>query len=326
MSKTLVVGATGQLGVAATKKLRASGKDVRALVRSAATVARFQELGAETAIGDLTQPDTLRAACAGISTIVATANAAIPSRATDTFEAVERHGYRNLIRAAVDAGVSRFIYTSVLRSKYEQSIEFFRWKRETEERLAESGMDHVIFRADAFMDVAFVMLGSTVPLRGAEAATVLRPFKFAQSHLERVKDSIEKKRTALIPGDGSVRHCFICVDDVAGFLASAACGGPSGVFDVGGPDPVTFLDIVRLYEKILGCKLRVKQTPAWVFRVAAPLIRPFSPAGANLMQLNIIAATEETVLDSMRAASAFHIQLTSAESFLRGKIAAAAAA
>jgi hypothetical protein len=56
----------------------------------------------------------------------------------------------------------------------------------------------------------------------------------------------------MIPGDGTARHTFICVDDVAGFLAAAAISGPSGIHAIGGPEALTFLDIVRLYERILG--------------------------------------------------------------------------
>ena len=89
------------------------------------------------------------------------------------------------------------------------------------------------------------------------------------------------------------------------------------------PKPLTFLDIVRLYERILSTTLRVQRAPARVFRAAALLMRPFSPAGANLMALNYIGATEDSVADPA-AAGAFGVQLTSAEAFLRGKSALAA--
>lgn len=323
MEKSLVVGATGQLGTAVVKQLLARPQVVRALVRDPARAARFKELGAEPVIGDLTQPATLQAACRGITTVVATANAAVPSRNGDTFEAVERHGYRNLISAAREAGVRRFVYTSVPRSKHEQSSEFFRLKRETEKRLTESGLEHVIFRADIFMDVAFAMLGSTIPLRGSEAATVTRPFKFAANHFQRVKDSIEQKHVAMIPGDGKARHSFICIDDVACFLASAAYGGPSGIHDIGGPEALSFVDVVQLFERIFDIQIRIKRAPALVFRLAAPILGLLSPAAGNLMFLNYIGATEDTIIDSAAAASAFQVQLTSAEWFLRKKAAEA---
>lgn len=318
MDKILVVGATGQLGTAAIRKLKARGSDVRALVRSAESAARFQGLGVESVLGDLTDQASLGRACNGVSTIVATANSAVPTRRTDTFEAVERDGYRNLIHAATAARVGRFVYTSVPLSKYERLSPLLQFKRQTEQTLVESGLNHVIFRADVFMDVAFTMMGSTIPLRGAEGATVLRPFPFVQRHFAGIKDSIEQKHVALIPGEGTTRHGFICIDDMAELLASAAFSGPSGSHIAGGPEALTFLDIVHIYERILGITLRVRRTPARIFRIAAPLIRPFSPAAANLFALNYIGATEETFPDPA-VAQAFGVRLTSAEAFLRGR-------
>jgi len=322
MGPVLVVGATGQLGMATVKELLAQGRSVRALIRNPSATSRFQELGADVAIGDLTIPATLAAACRGASVIVATANAAVPSTSADTFEAVERNGYRNLVQAAVDAGVKRFVYTSIPQSCQKEPSLFFRLKRETEQLVEKSGMEYVIFRADVFMDVAFAMMGSLIPLRGTEAATALRPFPFSRNHLEGIKDSIEKKHVAMIPGDGRVRHAFICVDDVARFLTAAASGGPSGTHVLGGPEPLTYLDIVRLYEQFLGMKLRVKKTPAPVFWTLSKILKPFNPAGANIMRLNYLGATQESLADPT-VATAFQLKLTTSEEFLRRKFALA---
>ncbi len=323
MERFLVIGATGQLGRAAIGKLKDRAAGIRALIRQPDAATRFQSLGVEPVLGDLTDPSSLARACAGITTVIATANVALPTRRTDTFEAVERDGYRNLIQASVAAGVRRFIYTSAPLSRRQHLSPLLRFKRETEQALISSGLDYVIFRADVFMDTAFSMMGSAIPLRGSEGATVLRPFAFANRHFARIQDSIERKHIALVPGDGTSRHTFICVDDVAEFLASAALSGPSGIHAIGGPEPLTFLDIVRLYERILGATLKVQHAPARLFRAAALLLRPFSPAGANLMALNYIGAMEDSLADPA-AAGAFGVKLTSAENFLRGKIALAA--
>jgi uncharacterized protein YbjT (DUF2867 family) len=323
MAKVLVIGATGQLGSAAIRKLAAKGADVRALVRSEAAAEKFAAIGVEPVMGDLRDAASLASACRGVEVVVTTANAAVPTRKSDTFEAVERDGYRNLIEAARQANVRRFVYTSFPMTKYEHLTPFIRYKREAEQRLASSGMHHVIFRADIFMDVAFSMMGSDIPVRGAENATVTRPFGFAVNHFQRVQNSIERDHVAMIPGNGHTRHAFICVDDVASFLASAAFSGPAGTFAIGGPEALSYLDVVRIYERILNIKLRVKKTPAPVFRVLATVFGPFSPAAANLMALNYIGAKEETGV-APDSASAFDVRLTSAESFLRAKAGLAA--
>jgi uncharacterized protein YbjT (DUF2867 family) len=324
MQTTLVVGASGQLGFAVVKKLLARSTPVRAMVRNQESAKRLAALGAEPVLADLTDPASLHAACSGISVVIATANAAVPTRASDTFEAVERDGYRSLIDAAKASGVSRLIYTSANVSSRQQFSPLLLYKRRTEEYLVRSGLDHVIFRANIFMDVSFAMMGSMIPVRGAEMATVMRPFPFVARHLKRIEGSIEKKGVVMIPGDGRTRHSFICIDDVACLLSAAASAGTSGVFDAGGPQALSYLDIVALYEKILAIKLQVKRTPAWVFRLLASGLVPFSRAGANLMSLNYVAAIEDSVMASANeTAATFGVSLTSAESFLLSHRAAA---
>ncbi len=319
MDTTLVVGATGQLGLATINELLACGRSVRALIRNPDSAPHFNSIGVETVLGDLTIRDSLDSACRGISSIVATANSAVPSRKTDTFSSVEGNGYRNLIAAAVQAKVSRFVYTSVRFPVATPLSLFFKLKQQNAKLIKESGMDHVIFEADIFMDVAFAMMGSRIPLRNANNPTILRPFKFARNFFHKIENSIETDRVARIPGDGTTRHAFICVADVARFHAAAAIGGPSGIFPLAGPEALTYVDIVRIYEKLLGCNLKISKTPKLVFRILSTVLQPFNPAGANLMWLNYLSSTENT-LPALATSKAFNIELTTAETFLREKV------
>src|SRR5262245_21510336 len=75
----LVVGATGPVGLggAICQQLRAIGRPVRALVRSTSNpdrIANLARIGVELTAGDLKDPDSLRAACRGIDTVVSTAS------------------------------------------------------------------------------------------------------------------------------------------------------------------------------------------------------------------------------------------------------------
>ena len=69
----LVVGGTGDLGGRVVRRLRAEGQDVRCLVRPGSEAGGLEELGVQVVRGDLTDPESLRAACVGITTVVATA-------------------------------------------------------------------------------------------------------------------------------------------------------------------------------------------------------------------------------------------------------------
>lgn len=104
----LVTGATGKVGSRLAKRLAARGKRVRALVRDRARAS----LGdVELAVGDLLDPGSLAAAVAGVEAVVHCAaffRGATPEQA----HAVNDLGTQHLARAALAAGVKRFVFTS----------------------------------------------------------------------------------------------------------------------------------------------------------------------------------------------------------------------
>ena len=71
----LVVGATGNLGGSIARVLLAEGKRVRILVRPGSSYGELVDVGAEPVTGDLKEPASLHAACAGVDAVVTTANA-----------------------------------------------------------------------------------------------------------------------------------------------------------------------------------------------------------------------------------------------------------
>jgi NADH dehydrogenase len=101
----LIVGATGKLGGRIARELLSRGLKVRALVRPASAAGALQRLGAEIVIGDLKDPASLLAACAGADTVITTANTARRGGA-DTVDTVDRTGSRALIDAARATGVA----------------------------------------------------------------------------------------------------------------------------------------------------------------------------------------------------------------------------
>lgn len=112
MSTILVLGATGQVGNAIARRLAADGADVRALVRSPERADVLPE-GVKPVIGDVTDSKSLQAAFEGVGTVYHAAG--IPEqwrKDTSEFERVNVDGTRNVVEAALAAGVERFVYTS----------------------------------------------------------------------------------------------------------------------------------------------------------------------------------------------------------------------
>lgn len=110
---TLVTGATGYLGVDLVRVLRAQGRDVRALARSDAGAARLDGLGTEVVRGDVTVPDSLGPAVAGVSRVFHLAGVvAHRAREDDRLRSVNVDGARNTLAACRAAGVERVVFVS----------------------------------------------------------------------------------------------------------------------------------------------------------------------------------------------------------------------
>jgi nucleoside-diphosphate-sugar epimerase len=114
MMLTLVTGTTGQVGRRFVPRLLAQagpGERVRVLVRDASRGERFAELGAEVVVGDLRDAEALGKAVAGVDAVV---NVAASFRGVPDEEAwaVNRDAAVELGRAAVSAGVERFVQVS----------------------------------------------------------------------------------------------------------------------------------------------------------------------------------------------------------------------
>jgi uncharacterized protein YbjT (DUF2867 family) len=158
----LVVGGTGDLGGRVVRRLVAAGQPVRCLVRPQTDSAALAALGIEVVPGDLTDPASLRRACAGVDTVVCTATAIgrlLAGRGGPSIDQVDRDGVAALVDAAGSAGVGRFVYLSYASPDDSQGSPFERAKAATEQRLRASSMRTAIVRPDAFHEVHLTALG-----------------------------------------------------------------------------------------------------------------------------------------------------------------------
>src|SRR5439155_26088615 len=143
---TLVTGGTGFIGPHVVHALRARGTPVRALVRKPAGATRLAAWGVELATGDVTDPASLRAACQGVDAVVHLV-AIIRGRPAD-FERVMADGTRNVVAAAQEAGVRRFVLASALGldERTKDAVPYFAAKWEMERAVRDSRLEHVIYR------------------------------------------------------------------------------------------------------------------------------------------------------------------------------------
>ncbi len=111
--KTIVTGASGFVGSAIVRCLLGAGRRVRVLLRSGSPRDNIEGLDVEIVIGDLTDTATLKQAVAGCSSlfhVAADYRLWVPD--PRPMYAINVDGTRNIMRAALDAGVQRIVYTS----------------------------------------------------------------------------------------------------------------------------------------------------------------------------------------------------------------------
>lgn len=240
----LIVGATGILGGMITHRVLGKGQEVRILVRHnspaeqmaaqgmATSPRSLIDAGAQAIYGDLKERASLDRACAGIDTIIATANSFMRGGA-DTVETVDRQGYRNLVGAARAAGVKQFIFTSFLGADPTSPVPLFQAKAETEAALADSGMPYTILAPNFFIE-SWVGMVVGMPL--------------------------EARQPIVLVGEGRRLHSLISAGDVAAF-AVAAVDHPAAInkrLALGGPEPLSWRGIVDTFCQILGQELPVQ--------------------------------------------------------------------
>jgi uncharacterized protein YbjT (DUF2867 family) len=282
----LVVGASGLLGGKIAHRLLERGK-VRALVRDHAAVASLTAAGVEAVDGDLKDPASVRAACEGVGTVVTTANAA-QRGGEDTLETVDLLGNAALIDAAVDAGVERFIFVSVLSADETSPVPLLAAKGATEERLQASPMTWTVLRPDAFMDVWIPMVVGG-PALSSQPVTLVR--------------------------DGSRVHSLVAVDDVAAYAVAATThpAAENAVLTIGGPEPVSWREIVARFEAELG-----REVPIHWVDAGEPI--PGLPPAVHPLMWSFEAY--DSPLDTRELAAAFGVDQRTLADFLRGFVAA----
>jgi NADH dehydrogenase len=226
----LVTGASGFVGRHIVRALLAAGKDVRSLVRDPGKAA---DLGGEEIQGDMADPVSLRRAVEGVDAVIHLV--AIRQGKEETFQRVMVQGSRDLLDAAKEAGVRRFVAMSALGTSETNKdlVPYYGAKWEIEQLVKSSGLDHVIFRPSFI----FARDGGIIP-------TFRRLVKLAP--------------VTPIIGSGEQRIQPIWADDLAAYFVQGLDldAAANRTFELGGPDAVTWNEFWARFRLALGVRRR----------------------------------------------------------------------
>jgi uncharacterized protein YbjT (DUF2867 family) len=140
--KVLMVGATGKYASLVVPELKQHGATIRALVRDDSKIDEAKQQGAdETAIGDLSNPESLRAAANDVEGVFHINPAFAPNEADLGVAMVE---------AAKASGVRKFVFSGVIHPSISKMSNHAA-KRPVEEALYESGMTFIVLQPTMFM-------------------------------------------------------------------------------------------------------------------------------------------------------------------------------
>lgn len=241
--RVLVTGGTGFIGSRIVGALAARGKPVRCLVRGGESPRE----GVEAAAGDMTDGDSLRRAAEGCDVVVhlVAGKLGLP----EEFQRKMSQATKDLIGAAKEAGVQRFVLMSSLGTDERTAglTAYSRAKWEAQQALQASGLEWTVFKP------SFVF--------GADGG-MLPSFK-----------KLARGPVIVVPGNGKRRLQPIWVDDVAAYYAKSVDepGAANRVFELGGPDAVTWNEFWQRMQRALGVRRRIVHVPMPMMRLQTRL-------------------------------------------------------
>jgi uncharacterized protein YbjT (DUF2867 family) len=286
----LVAGATGVLGSEIVRRLTARGEKVRALTRVTSApekVERLRQLGAQIVQGDLKDPQSLLAACAGVDAVISTVTTILTSQPGDSFDATDGNGNKSLIDAARKAGVSKFVFVSFDTSAT-PDCPLKLAKAGVEDHLKASGLDY----------------------------TILHPTFFCESWLGPMLFADPQTATAKVYGKGTDKFRYVTVGDVAEFAVQSLTSpsARNAVIPVGGPEALSQRDAVKAFEEYFNKRFNVVEIPESTLEAQwSAAENPFDKTFAGLM-LGMARGFDS---DAEPPFAQFPMQMTSARDFIR---------
>ncbi|KOV25087.1 SDR family oxidoreductase [Streptomyces caelestis] len=257
----LVTGASGYVGGRLVPELLRAGHRVRCLARSPGKLRDHPWApDVETVRGDVTDAASLAGAMRGVDVAYYLVHALTTGSG---FEDTDRRAARNFAEQAHAAGVRRIVYLGGL----------------TPEGVPERSLSpHLRSRAE----VGRIFLDSPVPATVLRAAVVIGS---GSASFEMLRYLTERLPVMVTPSWVQTRTQPIAVRDVLRYLVGSA-GMPPDVdraFDVGGPDVLTYEEMMRRYAEVAGLRRRlIVRVPVLTPRLSSHWVGLVTPVPAAI--------------------------------------------
>ena len=270
--RCLVTGASGYIGGRLVPELLSAGYAVRCMARDPGKLRdRPWSDDVEIAVADVMDASAVRRALEGVDV----AYYLIHSLGTDaSFEQRDRTAAQTFAAAAQAAGVQRIVYLGGIISAPAGKLS-----------------PHLRSRAE----VGDILLASGVPTAALQAAVIIGS---GSASFEMLRYLTERLPAMVTPRWVDTRIQPIAVRDVLRYLAGSATlpAEVSRRFDIGGPDVLTYAEMMRLYAEVAGLTPRIiVKVPVLTPRLSSLWVGLVTPVPAGLARPLVESLRNEVV-------------------------------
>jgi uncharacterized protein YbjT (DUF2867 family) len=251
----LVFGASGYIGSNLVPVLVAAGHRVRATARNVEVLEARNWQAVELVGADALDPPSLARALEGVEVAYYLVHS---MAAGSDFAAIDRRAAENFARAAAHAGVRRIVYLGGLIPPDPRS-------------------QHLLSRAET----GEVLRRQPVPVTEIRAGMIIGPGSAAY---EVIRDLVNHLPAMITPAWVRSRSTPIALPDLLAYLVAAGDIDEAAgkILDAGGPDAVTYEDIMRCYGRLVGRRPRILAVPVLTPRLSSYWLRFVTSVPTNV--------------------------------------------
>ncbi len=275
-----IAGATGFVGGHLMDFLLQKKYSLRCLVRSDKAGKQLLQAGAEVVHGDITNPDTLKGLLHPDDLVIHLVGI-IEEKGDATFASVHVEGTRALIAEAGRAGVRHFFYQSALGADLNSWSGYLRTKAEAEEIVKKSGIPYTIFRP----------------------SLIIGPW---DGFTRKIMDMLRFSPVVPLPGEGKARFQPVSIKDWLACIGKVIENPAdfSGTFEIGGPEHLSYRQIVETLSRAAGYHKPVFSIPIGLMKLGASIVERFLPSPpVTSDQLRLLE--QDNICDSSAIEEAF---------------------
>ena len=246
----LLTGASGYVGGRLRRALEAGGQPLRCMARRPEHLRARVAAATEVVAGDVLDPHSLDEALRGVHTAYYLIHSMATSR---DYAENDRRGAESFATAARNAGVQRIVYLGAL-GQGEGLSHHLASRQEVGRILRESGVPTVEFRAS-------IVIGS------------------GSLSFELVRALVEKLPAMVTPSWVDTPTQPIGIEDLVAYLRAALDlpAGDSVLYEIGGPDRVSYGDLMREYGRLRGLRRVMVRVPVLTPRLSSLWLALVSP-------------------------------------------------